>query len=121
LLPCASNWNRPIARSIGPKTGAEQAETRPDQAERAVADERNRAETGRNAERSRADELRDRIAALQVQLATAEADGSALTIETAELTAQLNQAVVRRRKRRKRPRRSDRSKPGGGHVASWRD
>ena len=27
-----------------------------------------------------------------MQLATAEADGSALTIETAELTAQLNQA-----------------------------
>ena len=51
------------------------------------------AEAGRDAERSRADALRDRIKALQVQLATAEAgDGSALTIETAKLTAQLNQA-----------------------------
>jgi hypothetical protein len=37
-------------------------------------------------EHSRANELRDRIEALQVHLATAEADGSALTIETAELT-----------------------------------
>ena len=74
---------------------AEQAETRADRAERAVADERNRAdraESSRDAERARSDELRDRIEALQVQLATAEADSSALTIETAELTAQLNQA-----------------------------
>jgi hypothetical protein len=63
-----------------------------------------RAEAGRDAERARAEVLRDRIEALQVQLATAEADGSALTIETAELTAQLNQARRRRRKRRTPPR-----------------
>jgi hypothetical protein len=74
---------------------AEQAETRANRAEQAVTDERNRAdraESSRDAERTRSDELRDRIEALQVQLVTAEADSSALTIETAELTAQLNQA-----------------------------
>ena len=38
---------------------------------------------------------RDRIDGLQVRLATAEADGNALTVETAELTAQLNQAKQR--------------------------
>jgi hypothetical protein len=50
-----------------------------------------RAEAGQGGRACRADEPR-RNEALQVQLATAEADGSALTIETAELTAQLNQA-----------------------------
>jgi chromosome segregation ATPase len=59
---------------------AEQAETRADRAEQALSDAQNRvdrAEMGRDAERSPADELRDRIEALRVQLATAEADGSA--------------------------------------------
>jgi hypothetical protein len=107
---------------------AEEAVIRADRAEQAVADERNRAdraESGRNAERSRADELRDRIEALQVQLATAEADGSALTIETAELTARLNQ--VRRQAQETQEaaeaiRQADEAarKAGGRLARAWR-
>jgi chaperonin cofactor prefoldin len=92
---------------------AEQAETRADRAEQALSDAQNRvdrAEMGRDAERSPADELRDRIEALRVQLATAEADGSALTIETAELTAQLNQA----RRQAQEAQEAAEKKPSGG-------
>jgi multidrug resistance efflux pump len=53
---------------------------------------------------------RDRIEALRVQLATAEADGSALTIETAELTAQLNQA----RRQAQEAQEAAEKKPSGG-------
>jgi chromosome segregation ATPase len=98
---------------------AEQAETRADRAEQALSDAQNRvdrAEMGRDAERSPADELRDRIEALRVQLATAEADGSALTIETAELTAQLNQA----RRQAQEAQEAAEKKPSGGRGASWR-
>jgi chromosome segregation ATPase len=61
-------------------------------ADEAHADRRDAEGRAQRAE-DRTAELRDRINVLQVQLATAEADGNALTIETAELTAQLNQAV----------------------------
>ena len=57
-----------------------------------------------------------RIEALRVQLATAEADGSALTIETAELTAQLNQA----RRQAQEAQEAAEKKPSGGRGASWR-
>ena len=53
-----------------------------------------------------------------MQLATAEADGSALTIETAELTAQLNQARRQAQEAQDEPKRSDRpKKPSGGRGA----
>jgi hypothetical protein len=71
------------------------AEARADRLEQAIATERSRADRAEatvTGERARADQVRDRIEVLQMQLATAEADGSTLTIETAELTAQLNQA-----------------------------
>ena len=51
-----------------------------------------RAEQGRDAERVRVDELRDRLDDLQRRLAAAEAEGNELTVETAQLTAQLKQA-----------------------------
>ncbi len=50
------------------------------------------AEQGRDAERTRVDALADRLHEVQVELAKAEAEGDALTIETAELTAQVKQA-----------------------------
>ena len=70
-------------------------------AERARADRLDQALTG---ERARADALRDRIEAMQVdaaslqaQLATAEAEGNSLTVETAELTAQVKAAKAEAR------------------------
>jgi chromosome segregation ATPase len=51
-----------------------------------------RAEQGREGERARADALRDRIEAMQEQLAEAEAEGAASDVEIANLTAQLKQA-----------------------------
>ena len=71
------------------------AEARADAAtadRRAAETRADRAEQGRDAERARADELRDRLDDLQRRLAAAEAEGNELTVETAELTAQLKQA-----------------------------
>ena len=49
------------------------------------------------AERTRADALRDRVDKLTGRLAEAEAEGNALTIETAELTAQVKAAKAEAR------------------------
>jgi hypothetical protein len=74
---------------------AERAEADADR-ERIRAD---RAEAGRDGERARADMLRDRIDAMQAEAATLQArietlegEGAASDVETAELTAQVNQA-----------------------------
>ena len=73
---------------------ADRAEARADRAEQAIEAEQNRADRAELAlagERTRADALRDRVEDLQRQFAEAEAEGNDLTIETAELTAQLKQ------------------------------
>jgi hypothetical protein len=58
----------------------------------AAYEDRRAAEDRAQRAEDRAAELRDKIEAFQVQLVTAEAEGNALTIETAELTTQLSQA-----------------------------
>jgi chromosome segregation ATPase len=120
---------------------ADQAEKRADAADAdrrvtmamidSFAVQADRAEQGRDAERARADVLRDRIEAMQVdaaslqaQLATAEAEGDALTIETAELTAQVKAAKAEAREVQDRAaealRQADAARRGRGRLARLR-
>jgi chromosome segregation ATPase len=97
----------------------------------AAADARaDRAEQGRDGERARADALRERIgtmqaeaATLQAQLAKSEAEGNALTIETAELTAQVKAAKAEAREAQDREeelRQADAARRGRGRLARLR-
>ena len=66
------------------------AEARADRAEQGRDGERARAD----AERTRADGLVDQLRVAQVEFAKAEAEGDALAVETAELTAQVKAARI---------------------------
>jgi hypothetical protein len=87
LEPANNRAERAENRADGAEKRAEAAEARERQGREAADARADQAEQGREAERTRADALRDRIEGLQVELAKAEAEGDALTIETAELTA----------------------------------
>jgi hypothetical protein len=81
------------------------------------------AETGRDAERARADALADRVHVMQVELAKAEAEGNSLTIETAELTAQVKAAKAEAREAQDRAEaaeRADAARRGRGRLARLR-
>ena len=81
------------------------------------------AEQGRDAERARADALADRLHVVQVELATAEAEGDSLTIETAELTAQVKAAKAEAREAEDRAeelRLADAARRGRGRWARLR-
>jgi chromosome segregation ATPase len=82
-----------------------------------------RAEQGRDAERARADALADRVHGVQVELAKAEAEGNALTIETAELTGQVKAAKTEAREAQDRAeelRQADAARRGRGRLARLR-
>jgi chromosome segregation ATPase len=79
----------------------------------------------RSAQRAedRAAELRVKIEALQVQLVTAEAEGNALTVETAELTTQLSQArrvAQEAQESAEELRRAEQARAGKGGLARLR-
>ena len=73
-------------------TLAKDAAARADRAEQGRDGERTRAD----AERTRADGLADQLRVAQVEFAKAEAEGDALAVETAELTAQVKAAQIAR-------------------------
>jgi cell division protein FtsB len=81
------------------------------------------AERGRDAERARADALANRVHVMQADLAKAEAEGDALPIETAELTAQVKAAKAEAREAQDRAeelRQAEGRRGGAGGVWNGR-
>jgi hypothetical protein len=110
-------------RADGAEKRVEAAEARERQGREAADARADAAERGRDAERARADALADRVHVVQVELAKAEAEGDALTIETAELTAQVKAAKAEAREAQDRAeelRQAEATRRGRGRLARLR-